>query len=265
MKHAAEFAKRMRRVLAEIKGHAVRPPSAYSSSVTDHALLAVLMRFAPDAAASAALRRLRDGTVDLNELRVTPIAELIDLLGPSIPQTKEAGEAVARTLNGVFNRCHQLDLSFLLKMGRKEARTYLETLDGMDVFSAAVVSLRALDQHAVPVDERALAWLKQRSAAPAEATQAEVQAFLEKIVPESQAEAVMTALRHRTMVKEPKRAASRPADTGENSRRRVSSRRRDGGRPAKPQRKSRRTAPNRKPARSRGRSSARRVRRGKAR
>src|SRR5947207_15707113 len=116
MKNASEYTRRMRRLLGQIKWRGEKPAEPPTGEVTDQVLLAVLMRFANDAAAIAAHKRLREHTVDLNELRVTPIAELIDLLGPSFPQNKIAAESVARVLGAIFNRCHHLDLSFLRDM-----------------------------------------------------------------------------------------------------------------------------------------------------
>src|SRR4051794_15947952 len=110
MKNASEYTRGMRRLLNQIKTRNEKPVEAPAGDVTDEVLLAVLMRFAGDAAGIAAHKRLREKTVDLNELRVTPIAELIDLLGPSFPQNKAAAESVARVLGAIFNRCHHLDL-----------------------------------------------------------------------------------------------------------------------------------------------------------
>src|SRR5438477_486827 len=106
MKNATEVARRVRRLLNQAKPQGDKAPDPPTDDVTDHLLLAVLMRYAGDSAASAALRRLRERTVDLNELRVTPVAELIDLLGPTFPQSKSAAESLVRVLGAVFNRCH---------------------------------------------------------------------------------------------------------------------------------------------------------------
>jgi len=223
MKNASEIARRVRRLVNQAKAGAsavekVDPPT---DDVTDHVLLAVLMRYAADSAAAPALRRLRERTVDLNELRVTPVAELIDLLGPAFPQSKVAAESVARVLGAIFNRCHHLDLGFLHKMGRREARTYLETLDGMDPFAAAVVVLRALKHHAVPVDERVLAWFREEGAVPAEAAQSDVQGLLERIVGPAQADAVFVGLRKKVATR-PSRAAA-PRSSGDRAARREKS------------------------------------------
>ncbi len=207
MKNASEYARRVKRIINSVKSQGDKAPQPTEDTVTDHLLLAVLMRFANDATALAAYKRLREHTVDLNELRVTPIAEMIDLLGPSFPNSKVAAEAVLRALGAVFNRCHHLDLSFLRKMGRREARTYLETLDGMDPFSAAFVAQRALEHHTVAVDERVLAWLREQNAIPAETTQAEAQALLERVVSPAQAETVVVALRKQSNTRSNRNAA----------------------------------------------------------
>src|SRR5205807_2267028 len=90
---------------------------------------------------------------------------------------------------------HIQDLAFLSEISRKDSRTYLDTLDGMDPFSSALVALRVLKHHAVPLDERTLTWLREEGALPADIAPADAQAFLEKIVPPAHAEATFTALR----------------------------------------------------------------------
>ncbi|MCK6484760.1 MAG: hypothetical protein HUU27_06445 [Phycisphaerae bacterium] len=213
MKNATEYAKKLRRALAGARAAAARSPSRVpNTDVTGHIILSQLMRFAPDGPAAAGFRRIREATVDVNELRVTTIAELIDMVGSDFPQARVAAEAVLRALNAVFNRCHHLDLAFLQNMGKREAREWLDSLDGMTPFSAAVVVMRALGHHAVPIDDVTLEWLRSEKLIDPTADTPTVQAFFERLVPSGREETWFTALRRVAWTRGSRRARPVPAD-----------------------------------------------------
>lgn len=214
MKNATEYARKLRRALASARATAARSPSRVpNTDATGHIILSQLMRFAPDGPAAAGFRRIRESTVDVNELRVTTIAELIDMLGPDFPQARLAAEAVLRALNAVFNRCHHLDLGFLQNMAKREAREWLDSLDGMTPFSAAVVVMRALGHHAVPIDDVTLAWLRGEKLIDPAADAPTVQAFFERLVPAGREETWFTALRRVAWTRGARRAKPVAADT----------------------------------------------------
>jgi len=195
MKKAGEYARRLRRTLPRLKAPRMsRPPTA--ECLGDQVVRSLLLEFSNETAAATAFKRLREATVDMNELRVTPIAELVESLGAAYPKPREASEAIARTLASIFNRCHHMDLDFLKQMRKREARKWLETLDGMSPFSAAVTVLRGLGHHAVPIDDHVLRWLRGEKLVDPDANLAEVQAFLERTISPARVEPYFHAMRN---------------------------------------------------------------------
>ena len=103
--------------------------------------------------------------------------ELATAIRPYIPNSLACAGLVRRALNDVFRRQHAMTLDVLSALGRREARQYLESLDGVDGYVAASVMLWSLGGHAIPVDSRMFESLRQEVLIDPSATIAEVQAF----------------------------------------------------------------------------------------
>lgn len=115
---------------------------------------AFLVWEAGTAHATKAMSVLLDEFVDLNELRICMGDELVGILPKKYPMAEERCERLRAALNQVFAREHALSLAALNETPKREARAYLDSLEGMTPFVAARVSLLALGVHAFPVDDR---------------------------------------------------------------------------------------------------------------
>jgi endonuclease III len=104
-----------------------------------------------DGKARSAMKRLQDAFVDWNELRVTPPDEIVPILG-ALPQAREKAVALTGFLNRIFELTNGLSLDFLKDKPKRDARAYLERLEGVGPAAAAHAVLHALEGHAVPVD-----------------------------------------------------------------------------------------------------------------
>lgn len=109
---------------------------------------------ATPAQARAAAARLREGVVDYNELRVCLEPELEELLGPRHPPRQVCAARLRAALREIYEREHELSLASLASMGKREARAYLDSVEGVPPFVSARVVLLALGGHAFPLDER---------------------------------------------------------------------------------------------------------------
>ena len=106
--------------------------------------------------AEHALKRLLDGSLDLNELRVTRPDDLASIIGKTYPLAEERAERLHLALNDLYKREHAVSLDRVIAMTKRDGRKYIEELDGMVPYVAARISLFALDTHAVPIDDRTL-------------------------------------------------------------------------------------------------------------
>jgi len=149
-------------------------------------ILGILSRDVPESKAREAFDRLRAAVVDFNELRVIPPIELAEMLG-DYPDARLKCEDISRSLNKVFALTHAVSLDHLAEMPRKEARAFLENVDGLEAYTRARVQLLGLGQHAIPLDEAMWAYARQEEIVDRRCPLEEAQAFLERHVGEDEA------------------------------------------------------------------------------
>lgn len=188
MKQGSEYAKRIRRLLTQLLRKSGKPETTDGVDPTEQLIIGILAGCSTHAKALAVYRKLRQNVVDLNELRVTPAVELAEQIGDGVPLARAKAQRIVDALNAVRKRQDSLDLSFLRSRGRREAREYLESLEGVDRAAAASVVLFSLGGHAIPVDGLMLHVLRKEEYVDATADVVEVQGFLERSVAASQAQ-----------------------------------------------------------------------------
>lgn len=104
--------------------------------------------------ARAALKRLRETFVDYNELRIAFADEIAAAFGERYPRGYERAMRLRSSLHDIFRREHSLSLSSLTELSKREARSYLESIDGTPAYVASRVLSLGLGGHALPVDQR---------------------------------------------------------------------------------------------------------------
>jgi hypothetical protein len=105
-------------------------------------------------AAVEACTRLARSVVDFNELRICMPDEVVALIGASYPHARERAERLRASLATVYSREHAVTLEHLHTAAKREAKEYLDTLDGAPRFATARVTLLRLAMHSAPVDSR---------------------------------------------------------------------------------------------------------------
>jgi hypothetical protein len=137
----------------EAPGVLPEPPDEFDPLV--HQLLfSMLLWEASTGQAKNAIKRVRESVVDYNELRVCVPDEVAHVMGEKYPLAHERAMRLRSTLNDIYQRQHAITLAHLPEMGKREARHYLESLDGCPGFVASRLCLLGQIGHAVPVDER---------------------------------------------------------------------------------------------------------------
>ncbi len=187
MKHGTAYAKRVKRVYAQIKKLSKPPKICGASDPLDQLVLSVLSQETTLGNASKAFNKLLHVMVDLNELRVSSPREIADVIAPYIPNSRTCASRLVKLLNEVFNRENALNLETLRSMGKREAKHRLEELAGIEPYHVASVVLWSLGGHAIPVNAKLLAALRKDELVEPNASVAEVQSFLERHIPPAEA------------------------------------------------------------------------------
>lgn len=180
--HAREFKKLLKKIRKE--SAAALPPV---DEPMEQLLRGILTDHAAEARANTALTKLREAVVDINELRVTPVSEIVEIIGADYPSCRRAAEDICRALIVLFNKLHHLDLAFLKKSARRTAESFLNNLHGINAHARATVLLRCFKSHCVPADVAMCEILRREGCVEPNASVEEIQKFLASQISASQA------------------------------------------------------------------------------
>jgi len=189
MKRGSQYAKRVKQLFHQMSRKFGKPDLPEPADPIHQLVVGIFSENTSEHKARTLFKRICEQMVDLNELRVTPPMELGELIGSTVPLGHEKAERVIRVLNEIRQRQDALDLSFLKQRGRREAREYLESLDGVGSYAAASVLVHSLGGHAIPVDYLTVYVLRKEDLVDASASPSEVQGFLERHVSAADARA----------------------------------------------------------------------------
>ena len=182
MKNGTLYAAKLRKAYAGVRSSVPKPQIPGPDDPLRRLAIAILSVGCSDEEAERGIDRALTVMADWNEMRVSSAYELNKATGNTIPQGVQRCQQLIDALQSIFDRENRLSLDRLKSMGRREARQYLEQLDGVDEHAAASVLLWSLGGCAIPVNNRLLAALREADLVNPTAHRAEVQAFLERHV-----------------------------------------------------------------------------------
>ncbi len=125
----------------------------------EHLLYACCLESAPHEAAEEAFAKLQQAYYDWNEVRVTTVSELSEVMS-GLPRPAEAASRLKRCLQSVFECYYSFDLEPLKKENIGKAVKQLEKLDGISSFAIAFVTQNGLGGHAIGVSDDSLEALR---------------------------------------------------------------------------------------------------------
>jgi endonuclease-3 len=126
----------------------IDPPD--DRSVLEHMLYACCLEDAPYDDADEAFHRLQESYFDWNEVRVTTVSELCEVLH-NLPEPATAALRIKKNLQSLFETRYSYDLDDMIKMNLGKAVQELEKLGGMTKFVLGYLTQNALGGHAIPV------------------------------------------------------------------------------------------------------------------
>jgi endonuclease-3 len=118
-------------------------------------LLACCLENAPYPAAEKVYGRLTQNFFDWNEIRVSTVSELADVM-KDLPDPGAAANNLKKVLQGVFESTYSFDLEQLKKQNISQGIKRLQSIDGVTPFVLAYSVQTALGGHSIPLDKGAL-------------------------------------------------------------------------------------------------------------
>jgi hypothetical protein len=132
--------------------------------------------------AEKSLARLLEQSFDLNEVRVTTVAELAELLA-DLPDPSRAALSLRRALQSVFESTYSFSLEHAKKHSLAHGLKTLEHLHGVPPFVVHYVASTALGGHMIPLDRGAISALYLCGIVTQQEYDAEKVQGLERLVP----------------------------------------------------------------------------------
>ncbi len=136
-----------------------RPYTVADRPVLEHLLYACCLESAMHEAADEAFAKLQQAYYDWNEVRVTTISELAEVMN-CLPKASETASRLKRTLQSVFEAFYSFDLDGLRKENIGKSVKQLEQLNGVTPFAVAYVIQAGLSGHAIPISAGTLEMLR---------------------------------------------------------------------------------------------------------
>jgi hypothetical protein len=119
--------------------------------VLEHLLFACCLENGPYDAAERAFAAISTTFFDFNEVRVSTVKELSEVMH-MLPEPAVAAANLKRVLQSVFESTYSFDLEPLKKQNLGQAAQRLKKIDGTTPFAIAYVTQATLGGHAIPVD-----------------------------------------------------------------------------------------------------------------
>ena len=182
MKNGTAYAARLKKAYARIRSEVPTPQIPETDDPLRRLAVGILGVGCSSAVAEQAVERLVSSTVGWNDVRVSNADKIDEAMGGVIPDGRKHCQRLIDALQAIFDRENRLSLDGLKTMGVREAKQYLERLDGVDEYAVASVVLWALGGHGIPVNDRLFGALRDTDLIHPDADRAEVQAFLERHV-----------------------------------------------------------------------------------
>ena len=195
MKDSNEYGARLKKLINRLQRSGGQAAEPEIQDVTAELILACLSEYNSESKARAALNKLRNHFVDFNELRVSRSTEVIEALGKNFQEARPTAERILKVLRQAFTKMNSMDLESLHPMGKREAKTFFESLEGITPYVVSRVMMRGLDGHAFPVHEPMLKMLRAEEVVDAKAEAEEVQGFLERQITSARIHKVYALLR----------------------------------------------------------------------
>lgn len=180
MKDSKEYSKKIQKLYRSLKRKYAKPQKVVYESIVDALVYSIVSENIGEAASQAAMKRFADYFVDCNDLRVSRIEEIVEILGEDTPATREIASLLTASLRAVFDKYNVVSLEALKKIGKRPAKQVLEKVVGATAshFVVDYCMLTSLQGHAIPLTKGMIEYLRSNELVHPEADEQEVEGFL---------------------------------------------------------------------------------------
>lgn len=196
MKDGTKYGSKFKRLCTKLSQKTDKQNIDSLTDPTTEIVMGCLSEHTTESRAKTAINKLTNSLVGYNELRVCRKEEIVDIIGKSFPRGLETAVQIANILGAIYREYDDVYMTDLETLGKREAKAFLESLDGITPYIVARVMLLSLGAHAFPVHEQMLNALRKEEVVHPKANIADVQSFLERHIPANKARDTYNILRY---------------------------------------------------------------------
>lgn len=138
-----------------LKKHYKPQPAQPTRPLLEHLLYASLLQDSPAELADEGMAKCEQEFFDWNEVRVTSITELTQVLS-RLPDAPKAAQRLKSNLQAIFEEFYTFDLDHLKKENLGKAVGKFERMPGMTPFVLSYTIQHGLGGHSIPIDYSAM-------------------------------------------------------------------------------------------------------------
>lgn len=178
MKNSKEYSQKVNKMYRSLKRRHQRTQTVIYDEPTDALVYAIVTENMSETATQSAIKRFANYFVDLNDLRVSRVEEIIEMLGTNTSVTRDISWALTQALGAVFSKYNTVSLEALTRVGKRPAKQILEKMDGVSCFAVNYCMLTSLHGHAIPLTKKMIEYLRSNELVHPGADEQEIEGFL---------------------------------------------------------------------------------------
>lgn len=210
MKNSKDYSRKVQKLYRDLKRQYQKPQKVEYALLLDALVYAIVSENISVAKARSASRKLADYFIDFNDLRVSQLVEIVEVLGGDTAVTRNIASMLTMALGTVFREYNTISLEALKKIGKRPARQVLEKMDGTTSFVVDYCVLTALGGHAIPLTKGMIDYLRNNQLVHPNADQQQIEGFLARQISAKNAYEFYALLRR---CSESRRAATKKKKT----------------------------------------------------
>ncbi len=196
MKDSKEYSKKIRRLYRSLSRKYPKPQKISYDEPADALVYAIISAELSEKATQSAIKKFADYFIDLNDLRVSQVEEIAEMLGGDTPVTNDIASTIIRVLQAVFDEYNKVSLESLKKIGKRPAKRALEKIDGTSRFVVDYCMLTSLQGHAIPLTRKMIEYLRSNELVHPNADEQQIEGFLAKQISAKNAYEFYALLQH---------------------------------------------------------------------
>ena len=195
MKDSKKYSQKVGKLFRSLKQKYPKVEKTTYDDPVDAIVYAVISEHMPVSAVGRIIKRIEKHFVDLNDLRVSRAEEIIEVMGISAGESKKTVSVLTKVLNAIFDKFDMDSLVDLKDIGKRQAKKKLEQIDVLSRFAINYCFLTSLGGHAIPLTEKMVNYLKVCELVHPEATDDDIEGFLERQITSAKAYGFYSLLR----------------------------------------------------------------------